>query len=72
MLELPSRMRILPKPYKEGALGLRGMHRITQHANTGDANLDGVAGNERADTGGRAGGDDVAWMQGHHARKPAD
>src|SRR5258708_15257109 len=53
-------------------LRLRSVHRIAQHANTGNTDLDRVAGNERTYPGGRTGGDDVAGHQRHHARGPAD
>ena len=48
------------------------MHRITQHADSGDGNLDGIFCEERADAGRGAGGNDVAGEQGHHAGDPAD
>ncbi len=48
------------------------MHRIVQHANSGDGNFNRVAGGEGADAGGCAGGDHVARHQSHHAGKPAD
>src|SRR6266478_1026293 len=39
---------------------------------TGDADLDDVPGQKRADACGRARGDDVAGIQRHHAGDPAD
>ena len=48
------------------------MHRITQHADSRNADLDSVSGDERTDACGRAGGDDVAGKQGHHAGDPAN
>src|SRR5712671_4993343 len=59
-----------PRVY--GKLRLRGVHRIAQHANTGNTDLDRVAGNERTYPGWRTGGDNVAGHQGHHAGDPAD
>src|SRR6266403_3168377 len=53
-------------------LCLRGMHRITQHSDSSDADLHGIAGDERAYAGGRAGGDYVAGIERHHAGNPAD
>src|SRR5258708_440962 len=53
-------------------LRLRCVHRIAQHANTRNADLDRVAGNKRTDASGRAGGDDVAGHQRHHAGNPAN
>src|SRR6266699_2729172 len=53
-------------------LRLRGLHRIAQHANTGDADLHCVAGNKWSDASGRACSDDVAGHQRHHAGNPAD
>src|SRR5258708_20800179 len=53
-------------------LRLRCVHRIAQHANTRNADLDRVAGNKRTDASGRAGGDDVAGHQHHHAGNPAN
>jgi len=56
----------------EENLGIWSMHRITQHANTFNADLDDIAGDERANTCGGAGGDQVARIKSHHARDPAD
>ena len=72
MPELPSRMRILPKPYGTRALRLRGMHRITQHADARDAHVNGIARDERSDAGWCAGGDHITRMKRHHAGKPTD
>src|SRR6266478_7027798 len=52
-------------------LRLRGMHRIAQHSDTGNADLNHVAGNERADASRRSSGDDIARHQRHHAGDPA-
>jgi hypothetical protein len=60
--EEPLRMRILPNHCGSKELGLRGMHRITQHSNFGDADLDVVAGYQWADTRRCSRGDDVAGM----------
>ena len=51
---------------------MRGMHRITQHSDSGDRDLDGVFVDERADAGGGAGRDDVAGQERHHAGNPTD
>ena len=48
------------------------MHRITQHANSRDGDLDHVARSERAHASGRAGGDYVAGEERHHAGNPPD
>src|SRR5712664_853371 len=53
-------------------LRLRSVHRIAQHANTGNTDLDRVASNERPDASGRTRGDDIAGHQGHHPGDPAD
>ena len=51
---------------------MRGMHRITQHSDSADGDLDGVFVDEWADARRGAGGDDVAGKERHHARDPAD
>src|SRR6267378_6805302 len=51
-------------------LRLRRVHRIAQHANTGNTDLDRVSGKERTYPRGRTGGDNVAGHQGHHAGDP--
>jgi hypothetical protein len=48
------------------------VHRITQHADAINADLNDIADNERADTSWSAGGDEVARIEGHHARDPTD
>ncbi len=48
------------------------MHRIAQHANTCDVDFNGIAGDEWTDSGGSAGGDQIAGIKSHHARNPAD
>src|SRR5207302_10483097 len=48
------------------------VHRITQHADSGDGDFDRIARDQRADARRRAGGDAVAWQQRPHARNPAE
>jgi hypothetical protein len=48
------------------------MHRITQHADSGDRDLNSVTRGERTDTRGRTRGYDVAGEERHHAGDPAD
>ena len=42
----------------------KAMHWITQHADSGHGDFDGVVGDERADAGGRSGGDQVTGIAG--------
>ena|SRR5947209_11843900 len=49
-----------------------GVHRIAQHANAGDADLNDIAIDEWADSGGCAGGYEVTGFESHHAGQPAD
>ena len=65
-------MGILPKPNERRALRLWGMHRITQHADSGNRYLHDVARNERTDAGRSAGGDHIARIERHHPGDPAD
>src|SRR5436190_13110088 len=64
--------RILTKLGPQGYSVLRGMHRITQHANSGDGDFNDIASDQGADTRRRAGSDDVARKKRHHARNPAN
>src|SRR4030081_1456088 len=53
-------------------LRLWGMHRITQHSDSGNTDFDSVSGNDRSHAGGRSGGNKIAGVKSHHARDPAD
>src|SRR5882724_2208934 len=63
---------ILPNRAGKRLLRRRRVHRITQHSDSGNANLNDVAGEERAYTGGGTGGDYVAGEKRHHSGNPAD
>src|SRR5690349_12580714 len=48
------------------------MHRITQHSDSRDTDLHGIAGHQWAYASGRASSDDIAGTERHHARNPAN
>src|SRR5712671_2763953 len=48
------------------------MHRITQHSDSGNTDFDSVSGKDRSHAGGRSGGNNIAGVESHHARDPAD
>src|SRR6267154_1284897 len=53
-------------------LRLWGMHRITQHSDSANTDFDSVSGDDRSHAGGRSGGNNIARVESHHARDPAD
>src|SRR6267154_118774 len=53
-------------------LRLWGMHRITQHSDSANTDFDSVSGNDGSHAGGRSGGNNIARVESHHARDPAD
>src|ERR1700739_4024890 len=61
---------ILPNRTGKRLLQRRGVHRIAQHSDSGDADLNDVAGDQRAYAGGRTGSDYVAGIERHHAGNP--
>src|SRR5690349_20403326 len=61
-----------PASFSAKALGVEGLHWIAQHPDALDADLDSIAGDERADARRRAGGDEIAGLESHHAGNPAD
>src|SRR5260370_42697715 len=59
----PRQRRLLPRG---------GVHRIAQHADSCDADLDDIAGDQRADTGGRFRGDRGSGVPRPDAGTPED